>query len=159
VGGHALLTTPVEGPWIISDAHETPAGAPHVHELITEIFSEPTHGIAGAYPGRLIRGFIVERRCESSRPWARCLPEQAERGREAVGDAGMVSPRHHMPCGDHASPGREPMRHPRLKLGLEEMHRTSPQMLADLLHVAGDRSPPSTARWHRSPPGRVAQST
>jgi hypothetical protein len=97
VGGHGLLTTPVEGPWIISDAHEKPAGAPHVHERITEICSEPTHGIAGAYPGRLIRGCIVARRCASSRPVARFLQEQAEPGREAVGDACMVSTRHPLP--------------------------------------------------------------
>jgi hypothetical protein len=97
VGGHGLLTTTVEGQWIISDAHDTPAGAPHVHELITEIFSDPTNGISVAYPGRLIMVFIVERRCESSRPFARFLPEQAERGRGAVGDACLVSTRHHMP--------------------------------------------------------------
>jgi hypothetical protein len=75
VGGHGLLTIPVAGQWIISDAHDTPAGAPHVHELITEIVSEPTHGIAVAYPGRLIMVFIVDRRCESSRPFARFLSE------------------------------------------------------------------------------------
>jgi hypothetical protein len=50
VGGHGLLTTPVEGPWIISDAHDTPAGGPHVHELITKIVSDPTQGISVAYP-------------------------------------------------------------------------------------------------------------
>jgi hypothetical protein len=60
VGGHGLLTTPVEGQWIISDAHDSPAGAPHVHELITKIFSDPTHRMSVAYPGRLIRVFIVE---------------------------------------------------------------------------------------------------
>jgi hypothetical protein len=27
------------------DAHKKPTGAPHVHELITEIFSDLTHGI------------------------------------------------------------------------------------------------------------------
>jgi hypothetical protein len=137
VGGHGLLTTTVAGQWIISDAHEKPAGAPHGHELVTEICSEPSHGIAVAYPGCFIMVFIVERRCEASRPLARFLPEPAARGREAVGDAGMVSTRHPMPCRDHASPGRAPMRHPRLKRGLEEMHRTFPQMLADLRHVAG----------------------
>jgi hypothetical protein len=97
VGGHGLLTIPVAGQWIISDAHDTPAGAPHVHELITEIVSEPTHGIAVAYPGRLIILFIVERRCESSRPFARFLPEQAEWRREAVVDACLVRTRHDMP--------------------------------------------------------------
>jgi hypothetical protein len=65
VGGHGLLTTPVEGQWIISDVHDKPAGAPHVHELIAEIFSDPTHGISLAYLGRLIMVFIVERRGKS----------------------------------------------------------------------------------------------
>jgi hypothetical protein len=64
-GGHGLLTTPVEGQWIIRDAHDKPAGGPHVYERITEIFSEPTHGITVAYPGRLVIVFIVERKCES----------------------------------------------------------------------------------------------
>jgi hypothetical protein len=97
VGGHGLLTIPVEGQSIIRDAHDQPAGAPHIHELITEIFSEPTHGMSVAYPGRLIMVFIVERRYESSRPLARFLPEQAERGREAVGDACLVRTRHPRP--------------------------------------------------------------
>jgi hypothetical protein len=50
VGGHGLLTAPVEGQCILSDAHETPAGAPHVHELSTEIFSEPIHRIVESSP-------------------------------------------------------------------------------------------------------------
>ena len=60
---------------------------------------------------------------------------------------------------DRAWWGRERMCNPRLKLGLEQIYRECAEILADLLQVEGDRRHPSTARWHRSPPGPVAQST
>jgi hypothetical protein len=62
VGGHGLLTTPVEGQWIINDVSDKPAGTPYIHYSITEIFSDSTGGMSVAYPGRLIMVFIVERK-------------------------------------------------------------------------------------------------
>jgi hypothetical protein len=48
-------------------------------------------------------------------------------------------------CGDHASPGRERMCHLRLTLGLEQIYREFPEILANLRHVEGDQRHPSTA--------------
>jgi hypothetical protein len=73
-----------------------------------------------------------------------------------VGDACLGRTRYPIcRCGDYASRGRERTHNPRLKLDREQMYREFSEIRADLRHVEGDRSHPSTAQWHRSPPSLV----